>query len=85
MDLIPVLALPASQEEDSLEGQMLQRGLFKGFKGSLFQLVQHLGKVPRGDAPLTLGSASVETIQETSEILIFADIDGGVAQFVCNG
>ena len=27
----------------------------------------------------------METIQETSEILIFADINGGIAQFVSNG
>ena len=47
--------------------------------------MQHQGKVPRGDDPLTLGFVSVETIQETSEILIFADIDGRVSQFVCNG
>ena len=57
------------QKEDSLEGQMLQRGLLKGFKWSLCQLVQHQGEVPGGDAPLTLGSVSVEAIQETNEIL----------------
>ena len=55
---------------------MLQKGLLKGFKLSLCQLVQHQGRVPRGDAPQTLRSVSVEAIQETSEIFIFADIDG---------
>ena len=47
--------------------------------------MQHQGKIPRGDTPTTLGPVSVETIQETSEILIFADIDGQIPQFVCNG
>ena len=47
-----------------------------GFKVSLCELVQHQGKAPGGDAPLTLGSISVETIQETGETLIFADING---------
>ena len=27
----------------------------------------------------------METIQETSEVLIFANINGGIAQFVSNG
>ena len=49
---------------------MFQGGLFKGFKGSLCQLVKHQGKVPRGDASPALGSVSMETVQETSEILI---------------
>ena len=64
---------------------MLQGGLFNGFKGSLCELVQHQRKVPGGDAPPTLGSVSLETIQETSEILIFTDIHGRISQFVCNG
>ena len=57
---------------------MLQRGLFRGFKWSLCQLVQHQGEVPRGDARPTFGSVSVETFQETSEILIFADVNGRI-------
>ena len=52
------------------------------FKGRLCKLVQHQGKVPRGDAPLTLGSVSVETIQEMSAIVIVADINGQISQFV---
>ena len=76
MDLTPAFTRTQGQKENSLEGQMLQRGLFKGFKGSLCQLVQHQGKVPGGDAPLTVRSIYVETIQETSEIFIFADIYG---------
>ena len=34
------------------------------------------GEVPGGDAPPAFGSVSVEIIQETSEIFIFADING---------
>ena len=34
--------------------QVLRGGLLEGFKGSLCQLVQNQGKVPRGDAPLPL-------------------------------
>ena len=34
------------------------------------------GEVPGGDSPLTFGPVSVETIQETSEIFIFANING---------
>ena len=75
-DLTPVFARTKGQEEYSLEGQVLQRGLFEGFKWSLCQLVQHQGEVPGGAAPLTLGSVSVETIQETNEIFIFTDING---------
>ena len=76
MDLTPAFARPQGQEENSLEGEMLQRGLFNGFKCRLCQLVQHQGEVPGGDAPPTLRSVSMETIQETSEIIIFTDIYG---------
>ena len=47
--------------------------------------MKHQGKVPRRDAPPTLVSVSLETIQEMSEIFIFADTDGRISQFVCNG
>ena len=76
MYLTPVFARTQGQEENSLEGQMLQKGLFYWFKWSLCQLVQNQGEVPGGDAPPTFGSVSMETIQETSGILIFADIYG---------
>ena len=42
-------------------------------------------KVLGGDAPPALGSVSMETVQETSEIFILADINGGIAQFVSSG
>ena len=76
MDLTPALARTQGQKENSLEGQMLQRGLFYWFEWSLCQLVQHQGEVPAGDAPPILGSVSMEIVQETSWILIFADIYG---------
>ena len=43
------------------------------------------GEVPGGDFPQAFESVSVETIQETSEIFIFADIYGRVSQFISNG
>ena len=58
MDLTPKFVLTEGQKEYSLEGQMLQQGLFDGFKGSLCELVKHQGKVPGGDAPPTLGPVS---------------------------
>ena len=76
MHLASTLARPKGQEENSLDGQMLQGGLFNWFKWSLCQLVQDQGEVPRGDSPPTFGSVSVETIQETSEIFILGDING---------
>ena len=74
MNLTSTLTRPKGQEENRLEGQMLQGGLFNWFKRGLCQLVQNQGEVPGGDSPPAFGSVSVETIQETSEILIFADI-----------
>ena len=47
--------------------------------------MQKQGEVPGGDAPPTYKSVSVEAIQETSEIFIFADIDRHIPQFVMNG
>ena len=73
------------QEEKSLKGQMLQRGLFNWFKRSLCQLEQNQGEVPGGDSPAAFGSVSVETFQETSEIFIFTEINGRVSQFISNG
>ena len=78
IDLTPAFARPQGQEENSFEGQMFQGGLFYWFKWSLCQLVQHQGEITGGNAPPSFGSVSVETIQETSEILIFADINGRI-------
>ena len=64
---------------------MLQRCLPKGFKWSLCQLVQYQGKVPGGNSSPSFGSISVETIQETSEIIIFADTDCRIPQLISNG
>ena len=52
-----------------------------GFKGSLCNLVENHGKVPRRDASPILRSVSVETITETSEVFIFADINGDFPSF----
>ena len=78
MDLSPTITWTC------LESRVFQWGLFQGFKGSLCLLVQYQGKVPGGDAPPNLGSVAVETIQETGEVLIFADINGVVFQLVNN-
>ena len=85
MDLTPAFARTKGQQEDSLESQVFQGGLFKGFKGSLCQLVQYQGKVPGWYAPPTLGSVSMESIQDVGEILIFADINDGISQLVRDG
>ena len=76
MYLTSTLALFKGQEENCLQGQMLQRGLFNWFKISLCQLVQNQGEVPGGDFPLAFGSVSVETIQEMGDIFVLADING---------
>ena len=67
-----------------LKVKYFNKASFKRFKGSLCELWKHQGKVPGGDAPPTLESVSVEAIQETSEIIIFAVINGGISQFVCS-
>ena len=73
------------QEENCLDRQMLQGGLFNWFKRNLCQLVQNQGEIPGEDFPPAFGSVSVETIQETSDIFILADIDGRISQLISNG
>ena len=85
MDLTLTFARPQGQEENSLGSQILQIGLFNPFEWSLCQLVQHQGEVSGGDAPPRFGSVSMETVQETSEILIFAETYGRISQFINNG
>ena len=85
MYLTSTLARPQGQEENCLEGQMLQGGLFIWFKMNLCQLVQNLGEVPGGDSSLAFGSVSVETNQEMNEIFILIDIEGGISHFISNG
>ena len=43
------------------------------------------GKGSRREFPPSFGSVSVETIQETSEIIIFADINYCISQLISNG
>ena len=74
-----------TQSLEEFEGQMLQRSLLKGFRGSLCDLMKNQGKVPRGNGSSTLWSVSVGTIQEMRTILILADINGRVSQFAHYG
>ena len=70
MYLTSTLARPQGQEENCLEGQMLQGGLLNWFKMNLASWCKNQGEVLGGDSILAFGSVSVETIQETSEIFI---------------
>ena len=76
MNHTSAFARPKGQEEYRLEGQMLQGGLLDWFQRSLIQLVQNQWEVPGGYAPPAFGSVSVETIQETSEILSLLMLKG---------
>ena len=85
MYLTSTLARPQGQEENCLEGQMFQEGLFNWFKMNLVSWCENQEEVPDGDSPPAFGSVSVETIQETSEIFIPTDIDGRISQSISNG
>ena len=85
INLTPLFTRTQGQKENTLEGQMHQRGVFNGLEMRLCQLVLHQGKVPGRHTPPTFGSVSVKSIQEMNEILIFADIYGRIPQFVSNG
>ena len=85
MYLTSMLARPQSQQENCLEGQMLQGGLFNWLKMNLVSWCKNQRGVPGGDSPPAFGSVSVETIQETSEIFILTDIDGRMSQSISNG
>ena len=60
MYLTSTLARPEGQEENCLEGQMLQGGLFNWFKMNLVSWCKNQGEVPGGDSPPAFGSVSVE-------------------------
>ena len=64
---------------------MFQRGLSEGLKRGFVKLMQHQGEVPEGNSPPPLRSISMKTVQQASQVFILADIQGGIAQFVCNG
>ena len=86
MYLTSTLARPQGQEENCLEGQMLQGGLLNWFKMNLVSWCKkNEGEVPGGDSLPAFGSVSVGTIQETSEIFILTDIDGRISQSISNG
>ena len=60
MYLPSTLARPQGQEENCLEGQMLQGGLFNRFKMNLVSWCKNQREVPGGDSPPAFGSVSVE-------------------------
>ena len=73
MNLTSALARPKRQEENRLEGKMLQGGSLDWFKRSL----KSAGARPvRGSRRFPLGSVSVEATQETSEILSLLMLKG---------
>ena len=84
MYLTSTLARAQGQEENCLEGQLLQGGLFNWFKMTLVSWCKNQGEVPGRDSLPAFGSVSVETIQETSEIFILTDIDGRISQSISN-
>ena len=84
MYLTSALARPQGQEENCLEGQMLQGDLFNWFKMTLVSWCKNQGEVPGGDSLPAFGSVSVEIIQETNEIFILTDIDGRISQSISN-
>ena len=85
MYLTSMLARPQGQEENCLEGQMLQGGLLNWFKMNLVSWCKNQGEVPGGDSLPALGSVSAEDIQEMSETFILTDIDGRISQSISNG
>ena len=83
---ISLLCLPDPRaKRKTVKGQMLQGGLFNWFKMNLISWCKNQEEVPGGDSLPAFGSASVETIQETSEIFILTDIDGRTSQSISNG
>ena len=85
MDFTPAFHKNQSQEEHSLEGEVLNGSIPQGLKRSLGQLMQHEGKIPRRNASAALWPVSMETIQETCKALMLADLDWGIPQFISNG
>ena len=73
MDLTPVFAQTQAQKKYSHEGQCFKEDPLL-VQMEPCQLLQHQGELPAGDAPPTLRSVSIGTVQEMSEILMFADI-----------
>ena len=76
MDLTHAFARTQGQEENSLEGQSFQKEAFSLVRMEPLSAGVASGRSSGGDTPPPFGSVSVETIQETSEILIFADVNG---------
>ena len=66
-----------------MRNKLAKRSKSVGFFKQLYKLCTYIHVYIY--SPPALGPVSMETIQETGEILIFADINGGVAQLVSNG
>ena len=80
MYLTSTLARTQGQEENCLEGQMLQGGL-NWFKMNLVSWCKKTReRFQEGGSPPAFGSVSVEAIQEMSEIFILTNIDGQISR-----
>ena len=88
MDLTPAFARTQDQKENSLEGQMLQRGLFKGLKWSLCQLVQHQGEVPGGmpirHLGLSLWKLSRRRVRFSSLLTLIGELPNCQQWLICS-
>ena len=78
MNLTSAFARPKGQEEYRLEDQMLQgkEASLIGSNGALFSWCKTSERFQEGMPHPAFGSVSVETIQETSEIVVLADVEG---------
>ena len=72
MDLTPAFTRTQGQQEDSLEGQ--REVSLRGSNGAFVSWCKTRGRFQEG-MPLRPLGLSLETIQETSEIFMFADIN----------
>ena len=72
MDLLR-LSDPRAKRKTVLKVKCFKKASLIGMNGAFVSWCNIQGEVPGGDACLTLWSISMETVQETSEILILAD------------
>ena len=68
--------------EDGLKSKVLKRSLPKRLKRGLSKLVEDQGKVSRGNTLPTFRLIPMKTVQQLSQIFIFADVDLGMAHFI---
>ena len=67
---------PKAKRKAVLKVKYFKEASLRVTKGALCELVKKQRKVLRGNAPLTVRSVSIETIQQMSEIFVVADING---------